>query len=56
MSHPAYTILFGVLVSGAIGLTGNRTAAGRLYRTTCVFLSCMVTVVAGGWIMFWIHG
>jgi hypothetical protein len=48
MSHLTYTILFAALVSGAIGLTGKSTAY--------VFLSCMVTVVAGSWIMFWIHG
>ncbi len=56
MSHLTYTVLFGALISGAIGLTGNRTAAEYLHRTTYVFLSCMLTVVAGGWIMFWIHG
>jgi hypothetical protein len=56
MSHLTYTILFGALVSGAIGLTSNGAGAARFYRTAYVFLSCMVTVVAGGWIMFWIHG
>jgi hypothetical protein len=55
MSHLTYSILFGALVSGAIGLTGKLTTVARLYRTAYVFLSCMATVVAGGWIMFWIH-
>jgi hypothetical protein len=56
MSHLSYTILFAALVSGTIGLTGNRTAAEHLHRTIYVFLSCMLAVTAGGWVMFWIHG
>ena len=39
-----------------MGLTGSRTAAERLYRSIYVFVSSMAAVVAGGWIMFWIHG
>jgi hypothetical protein len=48
MSHLTYTVLFAALISGATGLSGKRTAY--------TFLSCMGAVVAGSWVMFWIHG
>jgi hypothetical protein len=56
MPHPAFTILFAAIVSGAICLTESRTAAELLNRANYVFLSCIVAVAAGAWIMFWIHG
>jgi hypothetical protein len=56
MSHLNYTFLFAAVLSGAIGLSGKRNATAHLYHTGYVFLSCILSVVAGGWIMFWIHG
>jgi hypothetical protein len=49
-------ILFAILIAAVDALLGKRTSRERLYRAAYMFASCMVAVVAGGWIMFLIHG
>ncbi len=49
-------MLYAILLSAVDALLGKRTARERLYRAAYLFASCMVAVVAGGWIMFLIHG
>jgi hypothetical protein len=56
MPHLIYTLLFAILLAAVEALLGKRTARERLYRAAYMFTSCMVAVVAGGWIMFLIHG
>ncbi len=56
MPHLIYTLLFAILLSAVDALLGKRTLRERVYRAAYMFASCMVAVVAGGWIMFLIHG
>lgn len=49
-------MLFAILLAAVDALLGKRTSRERLYRAAYVFASCIVAVVAGGWIMFLIHG
>jgi hypothetical protein len=56
MPHLAYTLLFAILIACAEAVIGKRTSRERLFRAVYMFASCMVAVVAGGWIMFMIHG
>jgi hypothetical protein len=55
-SHLAYTLLFALLVSAAAALPGNRPARDRACAAAYTFVSCTLTVIAGSWVMFWIHG
>lgn len=55
MSHPAYSLLMALLVTGAAALPGNRAGRDRAYAAIYVFLACMVSIVAGAWFMYWIH-
>jgi hypothetical protein len=48
-------MLFAILIAAVDALLGKRTAGERLYRAAYMLVSCMVAVVAGGWIMFLIH-
>ena len=56
MSHFTYTLLLSLMLSGAVGLTGNRSTRERAYRATYMYLACVVSVVAGGWFMYLVHG
>ena len=56
MSHLAYTLLMGMLFSAVMALLGNRRVRERLYVGLYVFLACVLTTVAGSWLMFLIHG
>jgi hypothetical protein len=49
-------LLFAILIAAVDALLGKRTSRERIYRGAYMFASCMVAVVAGGWIMFLIHG
>jgi hypothetical protein len=55
MPHLIYTLLSAILLAAVESLVGKRTSRERLYRAAYMFASCMVAVVAGGWIMFLIH-
>ena len=56
MTHLAYTLLLALLISAVMALEGDRPARERAYAGVYWFCSAMATVVAGGWIMHWIHG
>ena len=56
MSHPAYTLLFAILLSAALALLGNRSPSERLNVAIYVFLCCVAGTVAGSWGMCLIHG
>ena len=56
MSHLTYTLLMGLLVSGATALVGSRGGRERGYLAVYVFLACMISTLAGGWIMYLVHG
>jgi len=56
MSHPAFALLAALLFSAAMAMLGHRAARERWYAGLYVFLACVVSTVAGGWLMFLIHG
>lgn len=55
MPHLIYTLLFAILIAAVEAFLGKRTSRERLYRAAYMFVSCMVAIVAGGWIMFLTH-
>jgi hypothetical protein len=55
-SHLVYTLFLALLVAGASSLPGNRPNRDRACAAAYTFLSCTLTVIAGSWVMFWIHG
>jgi hypothetical protein len=56
MSHLTYTLLMALLVSGAAAAPGDRSGRERVYVATYMFLTCMVSILAGGWFMHLVHG
>jgi hypothetical protein len=56
MPHIIWTLLLAILVSAASALPGNRAHRERLCAAVYTFLSCTITVFAGGWLMYLIHG
>jgi hypothetical protein len=56
MPHLSFTLLLAVLISAAMALPGDRATRERLCAAAYTFLSCTLTVFAGGWLMYWIHG
>ncbi len=56
MSHPAYTVLFALLLATAMALVGDRAGRQRVYLAVYWFCSAMASVAAGAWIMHWVHG
>lgn len=56
MSHLSLTLLLAILISLATAIPGNRGGRERVYRAAYTFLCCTLTVIAGGWLMYFIHG
>lgn len=56
MPHLTYTFLMALLVSGATALPGNGGGRERCYRAMYAFLGCTASVLAGGWLMHFVHG
>ena len=56
MNHPAYTLLLALLIAAALSLEGDRPVRQRVYAGIYLFVSAVICVVAGGWLMYWIHG
>ena len=56
MPHGAYTLLVALLLSAAIALLGNRSAAERACVAAYVFLCCLAGTIVGSWAMYLIHG
>ena len=55
MTHLTYTVLFAILISVALAVTGQRSPRLRAWHAAWVFSGCICSVVAGAWIMFLIH-
>jgi hypothetical protein len=56
MPHLAFTLLLSVLLSVAQAILGRRSLAERLYLAAYSLLCCVVTLIAGSWVMYLIHG
>jgi hypothetical protein len=56
MSHLTFTLLMALLLAGATAMTGNSSFRERCHLAAYVFLACTVSVVAGGWLMYLVHG
>jgi len=56
MSHWIWSLLVAALVAGAAALPGNRAGRERAGAAVYTFLSCILAVFAGGWLMYFIHG
>ena len=56
MPHLMWTLLLAVLIAGATALPGNQGARQRAAVAAYTFLSCSLTVLAGSWLMYAIHG
>jgi len=56
MPHFAWTLLLAMLISAATAIAGDRATRQRLSVAAYTFLSCTLTVFAGSWLMYFIHG
>jgi hypothetical protein len=56
MPHLAWTLLLAVFISLATALPGEAAPRVRLCRAAYTFFSSMTAVIAGGWLMHFIHG
>jgi hypothetical protein len=56
MPHTIWTLLLALLISAAGAMAGNRGTRERLSAAAYTFLSCTLTVFAGSWLMYLIHG
>jgi hypothetical protein len=55
MPHFEFTLLLAVLLSAMVSLTGDRMRRERIGHASYVFLSAILTVIAGSWIMRFIE-
>jgi hypothetical protein len=55
MPHLGFTLLLAMLLSAILAVTGDRTGRERIGHASYVFLSAILTVVAGSWIMRFIE-
>jgi hypothetical protein len=55
MPHLLWTLLLAVLVSIAGALPGDRAGRERVAAASYTFLSCILSVFAGSWLMYFIH-
>jgi hypothetical protein len=56
MPHLAWTLLLATLIALATALPGDGSLRERVCRAAYTFLSSMTAVIAGGWLMYFIHG
>ena len=56
MTHLMFSILSAVLLCAAMALIGNRSLCERIHVATYLLLTCAVTTLVGGWVMYLIHG
>jgi|HubBroStandDraft_2_1064218.scaffolds.fasta_scaffold1153046_2 hypothetical protein len=54
--HLVLTALLAMVISGVVALLGRRSARERVYHAGYLFLCCVVSVVAGSWFMYLVHG
>lgn len=56
MPHLVFTMLIALLLAAARAALDNRSPRERLNLAAGVFVNCMIAIVAGGWLMHFIHG
>jgi len=56
MTHLAFTVFFAMLLAAAMALVGRRAGRECVYLGVYWFCCALATVVAGAWIMHWLHG
>jgi hypothetical protein len=54
--HLAWTLLLAVLIALAAALPGDAAPRERACRAAYTFFSSVTVVIAGGWLMYFIHG
>jgi hypothetical protein len=56
MPHYTWVLLLALLISAITAMAGERATRERLSAAAYTFLSCILTVFAGSWLMYFIHG
>ena len=56
MTHPMFTLFTAVLLAAAMAILDDRTPRERIYIAVRFFLTCVVSVTGGSWLMRLIHG
>jgi 4-hydroxybenzoate polyprenyltransferase len=56
MSHPVFTLIAAGAIAIGLALAENRSPRERINYAVYMFLSCILAVVAGGWVMHIVHG
>lgn len=56
MPHPVLTAMLAITIAGIAARLGKRSSRERAYHAGYLFAGCIVTVVAGSWLMYLIHG
>lgn len=56
MTHPIFTLFTAFLLAAAMAIVDDRTARERVYIAVRFFVSCVVSVAGGSWLMRLIHG
>ena len=56
MSHLVFMMLTALLLAAARAALDNRSPRERLHVAAGLFVNCMIAIVAGGWLMHFIHG
>jgi hypothetical protein len=56
MPHLVLTALFALAMAGIIAALGKRGRRERAYHAGWFFVCSIASVVAGGWIMYAVHG
>lgn len=54
--HPAVTIVAALIVAGVAGLLGHGSGRARVNYAGYLAICCVTAVVAGSWLMRWLHG
>ena len=54
--HLLFAAVLALAVSAVLGLLGKRTRRERILHSVWFFMCSMVSLIAGSWVMFLIHG
>ena len=55
MSNLSFIVLGSLLISASAALLGERPVRARLHYGAYTFLCSVAGILAGGWVMYWIH-
>ncbi len=55
MSHLTVFLLMALMVSGARSFIGDRGMRERVHSTIYVFLTCILSIAGGSWLMYLVH-